>query len=334
VIALIGVPRVSRAADPVLALDYEVQQSCPTREAFSDLVRDKLTAAGAPGSLEEPRVTVRIHAADSGFIGDLSLQRADASSYEREVGGASCAEVANALAFVLALALGAKELAAAPVVAPAPSATEPPPPPAPPVSPPASAMSAPARPRQRPVPKQPSAWRLGLGVQAAERAGLAPRSVLVGSAFLQAARVLAPLPGIALRAGFAIAQSASVKDPNGTTDFSWWAGSVEACPLRLRVLGPLELRPCAAVDLGRLRVQGTPVPGPGSAGASASKIWADVLAALRLELPLSRWLSAELQGDLIVPLSRYQVAFNPEATVYQIPGLAGGGRLGLSAHFP
>src|ERR1700685_2739226 len=105
-IALTCVTRFSRAAGQTLALDYDVDAACPDREAFSALVLEKLTANGVEESSNiRPQIAAHMHAVSSGFVGQLALHRPDGSSYDREVTGASCAEVSNALAFVLALAL-------------------------------------------------------------------------------------------------------------------------------------------------------------------------------------------------------------------------------------
>lgn len=333
--ALICVPKTGHSADTTPALEYTVQEGCPTQDAFLALVREKLATAGAEGRSDEPRVSVSIRAVDSGFVGRLALQRADASRYDREVTGASCAEVANALAFVLALALGAEDTAPTSAVTPAaPKSPEPEPEPKP-ATPPAVVTAAPSGAPPRATEVRVSGWRLGVGAQGGARAGLSPRALLFGSAFVQARRTLAPLSGLSWRAGFAIAPSVSVTDENGSTEFHWWAGSLELCPLGVRVLGRLEARPCAALDVGRLHVDGTPPSGPGSSPASTSNVWVDALAALRLELPLFGVFSAELQGDLILPLTRYRFSFDPDdATAYAVPALAAAGRIGLSARFP
>ena len=104
-IALICVTRPSRAESQALALEYEADATCPDQDAFAALVLQKLAANGVEESNgARPQIAAQIHAASSGFVGQLALRRSDASSYDREVTGASCGEVANALAFVLAMA--------------------------------------------------------------------------------------------------------------------------------------------------------------------------------------------------------------------------------------
>src|SRR5882724_4324372 len=109
-IALTCVTSRSRADSQALALEYDADATCPDQDAFSALVLEKLAANGVEeSSSARPQIAAHIHAASSGFVGQLALRRSDASNYAREVTGDSCPEVANALAFVLALALGAKD---------------------------------------------------------------------------------------------------------------------------------------------------------------------------------------------------------------------------------
>src|SRR3954463_14547431 len=46
VFALLCLPNLSRAAAPAATPDYNVENSCPTRDTFWNLVREKLAAAG------------------------------------------------------------------------------------------------------------------------------------------------------------------------------------------------------------------------------------------------------------------------------------------------
>jgi hypothetical protein len=335
-IALICVTSPSRANGSALSLEYDADASCPDQDAFSALVLEKLAANGVEESSDaRPQIAAHIHAAGAGFVGQLELRRSDASNYDREVTGASCEEVANALAFVLALALGAKDATAPSDVPASPTVVEPPaaPPPVPSVNPPPMpSPPPPLLPHELVAPARRSRWRLGVGEQVGERSGLGAPT-FVGAAFLEARRVAVSPFGFTFRAGFATAQTATHGDLNGTTEFSWWAGNLEACPLRLRVLGPLALLPCAVVDVGRLHVNGNP-SSPGSSSGKASRLWLDALAVARLELSLSRWLSLEAQGDLIVPFSRYQFEFkNTDAPTYPVPALAWGAFAGLAGHF-
>ncbi|HEX7451995.1 MAG TPA: hypothetical protein VF294_06910, partial [Polyangiaceae bacterium] len=243
-------------------------------------------------------------------------------------------EVANALAFVLALALGAKDATASAAASALPTVVGPPiaPPAAPPVGPPAT-PSVPAEPPKPPLEERGSLWRVGAGAEVGKRGGFGV-STLIGSAFLEGRRVAQAPFGFTFRAGFSSVQTATRPDQNGATASSWWAGNFEACPLRVRVLERLSFLPCVAAEVGRLHVKGRPTSAPGSRDGEATVSWVDGLAGVRLELSLARWLALEVQGDLIVPFTRYRFEFKTDTPAYQVPGLALAGFAGLLAHFP
>jgi hypothetical protein len=316
---------------------YEADVGCPDQPAFSAIVRGKLTAAGGTAAnAPSPRIRVGLHATDSGFVGHLELQRADNSKYEREVTGASCAEVANALAFVLALALGVNDPPAASAIEP-PASTPVVPFPQPPVPRLRAGTPTPVAPPRQPeppVPRRHSLWTFGGGVQLGARSGLAPNWAVVESAFLEARRAQSSPFGFTLRMGFENVQTANLSSIRGTSDFAWWAGSVEACPVRLRLVESLELETCAGAHVGQLRGSGHPDPNSGGTSRTQSKIWLDGLTALRLEFALPHGLSLHVQGEMLLPITRYQYAFDgPSTTLYQVPDLASAGFLGLAGHF-
>ena len=314
-------------------LRYEADAACPDLPAFSAILREKLRAAGIDAlSAPLPRLQVGLRAIDSGFAGELQLRRADGTQYDREVLGASCAEVANALAFVLALALGVDDSAA--IAAEPPNTSPEPPPLAAPVSPAQKIPTPAAAPRPPEPPRHPvrSLWTFGGGVELGARAGLAPSSALVESAFLEARRASSSPFGLSLRAAFENMPTVSLSTVHGATEFSWRAARLEACPVRLRLLDPLALEPCAGLHLGQVQGSGRPV-GNGTSRRQ-SKPWFDGLAALRLELAVTRGLTVHVEGQALLPFTRYLFAFDgPSTSVYQVPELASAGFVGLAGHF-
>ncbi|HEY3255506.1 MAG TPA: hypothetical protein VGJ91_16220, partial [Polyangiaceae bacterium] len=173
--ALTCVTRLGQAEEAPLQLDYRADSGCPDRSAFAELVVQRVTAAGVEGAIPAPpQGKVSLLADASGFVGELELVRGDGSHYQREVRGATCGEVANALAFVLALTLTAKE-------PPAPVAPE-----LPKAAPPRAIVS--PRVPEKPVEKQRAAWSFGVGVQLGARAGLMPEWALIQAAFLEMRR--------------------------------------------------------------------------------------------------------------------------------------------------
>jgi hypothetical protein len=316
------------AESPTLDLDYAGDASCPDLAAFSALTQAKLEAAGSTKvSSNRPRALVRLHAEDAGFVGQLELNRPDAGVYSREVRGASCEEVANAVAFVLALALTAQD-------PPAQPAWEPPSPPVPLATP---APTPPLRSEhalKREPPQRSTAWGFGAGAQLGVRTGLGPTWTAVGAAFVEVRRPSTTPFTLTLRGSFADAQTITRIDRSGTTDLHWWAGRLEVCPVQVSLLAPLSLLPCVGGHVGVLTAAGRPRTGQGH---QPSKLWVDAVATLRLELRLVSWLSIQAQGEVLRPVTRYQFTFddpNPVTTVYQVPALAAASLLGIAAQFP
>jgi len=129
-----------RAADPV-QLAYAAPDGCPSESDFRAAVTERggrFDEASAPGSARGLRVSIVRD--DPGFHGSLQSSIAESSSAVREVHGASCQEVVDALAVVSALALRGEDQPPSPAAAakpiPAPAVPQPPAAaPAPPVEP-------------------------------------------------------------------------------------------------------------------------------------------------------------------------------------------------------
>jgi hypothetical protein len=310
----------SQAAETPPQLEYAADSTCPDRNTFADLVEQRVRAAGVEAAFATPQpVKVSLFADSSEFVGTLELERRDGSHYQRTMHGASCAEVADALAFVLALTLTATELPPqekeSPEVASAsPVATE--------------------RLPEPPTEKRRPPWSYGVGAQLGVRAGLAPEWALVWSAFLEAQLASAGPFAFNARLAFLRAPTISHTDSLGTTEFSWWAGRLEGCPLRVPLFAWLAWLPCAGAHVGRLTATGETLSNAGVIYRT-SQIWVDGFASSRLELKVASWLSLQAQAELVVPITRYQFAFdNPDTLIYRVPPLAGAAFAGVELRFP
>jgi hypothetical protein len=126
----------ARAADPV-RLAYVAPEGCPSETSFRAAVSERgghFDAASSPGSVRGLRVSIERD--EHGFRGSLQSSSTESSSAVRDVHGASCQEVVDALAVVSALALRgedqpppavAAERTPAPASAPVPAVTTRPP---------------------------------------------------------------------------------------------------------------------------------------------------------------------------------------------------------------
>ena len=334
-------------APTALELDYEATLSCPDRAGFLQLVlghlRGSAVDVGAGSSAQ-----VRLQNEAGAFAGELELTRPDGSRFQRQVSGASCPEVARALSFVLALALGAEApplgaeapplgseappLGQQPAISPAPVPTSP---------------ALPALPATREVPRaaplhdalparsvsDARTWRFALGGQLGLRTGLGPTWTTLEGAFLEVRH--GGRFKWAARGSFEHTQTVTRVDRYGTTDFSWTAGSAAACPRFIELGARWALVPCLGLHVGALRAAGRPAPLGGAQGRASSELWLDGFSELRLELTLLPALAVQLQGALIVPFTRYLFGFDgPFTPVYQVPALAGAGSLAVVALIP
>jgi hypothetical protein len=90
-------------------LAYAAGAACPDREAFQAMVRTQLAESNELSAAAAPHVDVRIEQNQAGFSGRFELEWEDRTSVRRELTATTCSEVAPALAFVLALALGKRQ---------------------------------------------------------------------------------------------------------------------------------------------------------------------------------------------------------------------------------
>jgi hypothetical protein len=126
----------------VVGLAYDAPEACPTETSFRAAVTTRGGDFASPGSPKRPRVMmVEIRRSEAGFSGAFQVRDGQSASNRREVHGPTCAEVADAMAVVTAIALRPEVAETeAPVVAPAS-----------PPTPPAAAPHAAAPPARTPV---------------------------------------------------------------------------------------------------------------------------------------------------------------------------------------
>lgn len=337
-LALLAPARPIRAQHPAYDLEYVADVGCPERELFAAWVEAQLHEARETTPSAPARAAVRLQQGSEGATARLELSRDDGSRYARELGGESCEAAAQGLAFVLAYALGGGDPLDAPLPVIQPKAPEPvaPPPPSPS---PAAVVSSPPVPLSPPpariaAPASAARWRFGLAAQLGARGGLGPIWTPVEGGLLDVRRRKTGLAPV-LRLAVLRAEPIQRVDAFGTTEFSWLAARLEGCPLQLPLLEPLRVAPCVGAHLGRIRAEGKPASSARGAGQRADQLWADAVVALRFELTFAGVLQLETQGDLVVPFTPYQFAFdNPDTSVYQVPVVALAGYAGLGLHFP
>ncbi len=321
------------------ALEYLADPGCPDEANFSRLVDAQLRQfEGAPTDLAglSARVTMRVES--GGAWARFELKRPDGASQERELRERSCDELAPALAFVLAYALGGAESAARDngVVTAASRKGDPAPPTAPSAPAAVPAVTSAAESDSEAFgPRDSAVWRGGVGVEFGARSGLAPSWVPLGGVAVELLRGKPAWPQLHVRASFLLARSVTYVDAVGETEFSWWAGRVDVCPLGVPLTRTLSLLPCLGGHVGRIEAAGQPDGMSVVSGATVKKPWFDALLSLRGELVLWNVLVLQARGELVWQLTPYHFAFdNPDTSVYDAPRFASAGFLGLGARFP
>jgi hypothetical protein len=315
-------------------LQYAASESCPERVAFAAMVDAKLVESGEHVAVEPPQAGVVLTAVGPLVQGRVELATDDGRRYVRELTGNDCAEVARGLAFVLAYALGTDRNQAA--------ATATPTHPTPSASPPRTTSGAgPAPRRGRPAKTAALArdvvgarWRWGATALIGARSGIAPIWTPTEAAALDLRRRRTGIWAPAFRAGLWRAEPVVHVDRFGATEFEWFSGRAEVCPLEVPLIASVTWAPCLAVHAGRITATGSPRAAPGAEGRRARELWLDATASSRLSVGVWDVLALELNGELGVPFVPYRFAFDPEAPVYDVPALGWAAQFAVGVHFP
>ncbi len=317
----------ARASSPV-SVWFRTTDGCPNGEAFLG----RLSAHGVDGRIasvgDHIDFVVTLGQKDGESSATLERQSTQGTVALRELHGASCDAVAEALALTLALTVDPD---AAPPTERAPSAaSRAPTPPSSPVTAPAAKTSPAAPPAAAPHGTEQRAapivadtrgkrvrWFAGVEGSVGTIMSGAPLWGGAGFAEVQATHGLMPSVRLSLVGGVA-------NDPIPNVRLGLVAGRLAGCPVF--VGKELGVGACAAVELGRLEASSS-APGGRSDASFWSALWA--IARLRYR-PTSSAFSAEFQGGLTAPLTRYRIEGEvPPRTLAEVRalgvGLAAGG---------
>jgi len=313
------------AGDAVpIRINYDAPASCPNADAFYDAVRAR-TDLVRKAQGNEPRVdvNVRVTRGDRGFHGEMREVVNQSETSARSVDGSTCKEVAEALAFTVALSFDPDAHAPLPPDAPPPTPTATPPqapvPPAPVVAPPPTAP---------PVTVTGSRLELELGLSVlgtvVETAGFASGGALSAMLLRRANASMSS----ALQLPLMLAGTGLLTAPEDhSTRFG--ALALDACPYRHHT-GRWELAPCALATVGFLELTGRGVSDP----ETVDRAWWSAGLDLQLGVQLGRGIVFESAFAATVPLvgHRYYLS-SPERVVTETPTLSPLFRLGLGYRF-
>ena len=336
-----------------ITVQYDAPAECPTRTAFWSEITARTTKARAAAAGEKARV---LHVAivqnvagsgatsstSEGFTGRLLMEETTSWSSAREVRGATCGEVVEALGLIAALALDPKaSVAPRPPAAPSSSSSTPAPTTSGPVPPEKASPPQRVEPSVAPVVSSEQPLQPGGAPARASQTHVNVGGQLEGAAFAGAVfggrlfgelewgaptRTLAPAVRLAIGRTLEIDRQPVV----GAATLRWTQASLEGCPIRLGIVNGLALRPCAGVSGGVLEAEATGV----SANRSRTRPWVSIAAQARLVWSLVSWLALEAEGGAVAPLIRETFFFAPTVTVYEAPVVALFFRAGVTVRFP
>lgn len=297
---------------------------CPSTEEFFRRMQ-----ARAPGiQLAEPRAASRVVVArfevlkESGVAGRLRIQGLEGQALVREVSGRSCLEVAEALTFIAAVAIqsSAADLGDMPAVTP-------------PAAPPPSAPPEMAPLPHAPSTQAPTRWRWSIHAGGLVRTQILPVPLYAAGAGAEVAHEGASLwqPAFGVAGATSFSASASTDEVVPGSDIAGqltW-GRLYASPLRL-LAGPLQLRPYAMLEVGRLVVRGQ---GTGLAQEGQSEeIWFAVGLSARAEMILFGPFGVGAEVGAEIHPARYNFQFSP-LDVYRVPTIGFAGAAAISFRF-
>ncbi len=332
----IGLSLATASASAQASLAFRVESrteaTCPAADQFARQLRAR-TPLVRPAFPDEPALDLQIEisASGPGLVGRLTLREPSRATTVREVPGASCSEIVNALALIAAVLIdpgASSELGDGSAEDPPPPAAQPPPRPIP-------AEPAPVRPLER----RPAAsrrdgaaaaapaserWWMGVGFGAGVESAPTP----VPAAALSADAVASVRSWLWVGAAVLHAQGVTLWTPAGSGSISWTAARLQGCPLRWPASGRLALRPCALFEAGQLGATGERTVDRQTVRVP----WWSTGAGVVLTASLVERLSLVGHGGAVLPWRRERFYFAPDSaenTAFRVPVVGAHGRLGL-----
>jgi hypothetical protein len=304
VLAVVSSARASD--DPSLRIVWEAPEGCPGARALDERLRTSL--GGDPAELGRlGLVQADVEPQPGGYRLTLSVHDGERVS-ERVFEAARCAELVEAAAVAITLALQAPA-----VEIPPPPASEPPR-----VSPPPPAA------RDEAPPPEPSpagtSLRWSLGAAGVLDVGALPSPALgvaISGRVALGAWSLGPY-------GVVLAPQQEAVGPGEQVEFGLFVAGLRGCYGALS--GSLELSGCAAFEAGRFQAQGVAL----SPGRDVQDTWLAPSAGLGGGWHIAPGVRFDLGLDAIAPLGRKQYSVNRSEYVHAPSALSGRLSLGLS----
>jgi hypothetical protein len=126
-----------------------------------------------------------------------------------------------------------------------------------------------------------------------------------------------PVSGVGLEATYLRTPTNQVATASSAFQFVYARPAL--CSVALRWQSESGIAPCLATELGVVTGYGTDIPHH----STRTRVWSTVDIGLRLFQTLGRKWFVEVEGSVVLPITRYHFVFlDPETTVYKVPSAA------------
>ncbi|MGA7121551.1 MAG: hypothetical protein WBY94_15710 [Polyangiaceae bacterium] len=327
----------STVEEPV-RLTYEASDGCPDEGAFLARVQAE-SARLRPSSGKEAARTLYVRL-DAGppATGSVAIMRAGRPDGTRALQGDSCAEVADAIALVVALAVDPGDRSSEDDLAPNPSLAVPSstrstsrlPPPVAQEAPPAFAIA------RRDDRITSGAALAGSGRQAVYAgadfvvvAGASPNALVTGSPYVGWRANRSTWFDPSLRLAFLRAGTGAIDvSAGGTATFILTAAQLDACPMAWS-RAAMHATACARLEAGALEAAGGNI-----AGAERNlRPWMAVGPMARAEWSLAPPFFFDAEAGALFRVIQDNFEFRPNIQVYRVPAVGLGAGAGLGVDF-
>jgi hypothetical protein len=309
----LGVEGAARADEPVaLRLEYRASASCPDEAALLSRIRARVAVRSALPGEEVATFGVTVQADGDRVVGRIASMSERNELTGREVIGADCSDVVDAVAFIITMALSPRAAGYTAHTGSLPSSV---------VGVPTDAAGASGHAtsleRDRSTVNGGPGPRLELlgSAQAEVTLGYVPSALLAVGARLQVFRTRAYATGPSVAVGFAATEAVERDLPIGRASLALTTGELFVCPFSVALAPSLSLRPCARLDIGQLRAEGS-----GIANARSQDLFFSSAGALgQITFVPVKPLVVDAQASVLFPLTDYRFVFEPDSVIYSAP---------------
>ena len=274
-----------------IRLEYSAPPGCPDESDFIERTRSMSALFRAATPSEAARVFEVVIDGGAPSTGRITIRGADQVIVgARSVEGDSCADVAEAIALVIALAVDPR---ASPPEAPRPS----------------------LKPDLPGNPRQGLRQRAFVGADLAIVSGAGPAALLAVSPFVGWRANRSPVFDPSVRVSFLRAATGSFEAPvHANASLTLTVGRIDACPLTFRH-GLARATACVRVEAGTLEAAGGNIAG----ARSSVRPWLAAGPLARAEASPIAPLFVDVEAGAVFRVYNDRFAFEPDIPLYEVP---------------